>query len=413
MWQISVPFFNFLQLLALIFSHNNRVSRDLCFATINFKSSILQIMDSSTSADPFMYHSQANTDPSLNNLFDDLSDFTHTTRDAQNPFDLIDDGSGLATFTQQAQPVQHAQSQYNQAQHQTQSQSPALPQFRPSQNSFPHQYGQNAYNQQSMQNYDPALAARPTPSPGPYDQFAYHPQHMNYSRNPFDYTFNSFDQQRQSTPSQAFHPQVTGQPQAYMNMSRSPSQPQSHISQVQVGAIKQSVTAHADQFQNLNGLAPYSFQPNRSVQQGFVDPSMLGAQAQQSKSRCSTCYLPTNRTDRQSSSAASKSKCPVTLFHQGWRCSNLGSEPIEHATICTTPTNAGHEYEHSAATTATTTTTATTSLATTAKYADCIPISSAKRGCRAKRNSAREGQEGRQVHGECVRLGLRRGSGRR
>lgn len=135
------------------------------------------------------------------------------------------------------------QANLNQAQRQSQSQSPALPQFKSTQNTYaPQQYGQNVYNPQAMaqQGYDQHLLARPSHSPTPYDQYAYQ-QSMNYGQQPFNYSFNSFHAQRQPTPTQAFRPQVAQQNSNYMNSQR-PSQPQAHVSQVQVRIFSRKST---------------------------------------------------------------------------------------------------------------------------------------------------------------------------
>lgn len=180
-----------------------------------------------------------------NSADNDLSQFLHGVQDFADLHDdhhtqfdpaLFSDNS-LASFNQQSQPSRTAQSTFNQAQRQSQSQSPALPQFKPNQNTYsPQNYAQNAYNQRPIgQSFDQQLLSGPSPSPGPYEQFAYQPQHISYGQPQFDFTYNAFQQQRQSaTPSQAFRPQVSQQSQPYMNVTRPSPQPQAHIQQAQV-----------------------------------------------------------------------------------------------------------------------------------------------------------------------------------
>ncbi|KAK5937504.1 hypothetical protein PMZ80_010124 [Knufia obscura] len=213
-----------------------------------------------------MHFNNAN-DNDISQFLHGVQDFADIDGDHQTQFDpaLFSDNS-LASFPQ-PQPSQPAHSNFNQAQRQTQSQSPALPQFKPAQNTYPGQtYGQNAYNQRPMgQAFDPQLLSRPTPSPGPFDQFSYQPQHMNYGQHQFDYSHNAFQQQRQSsTPSQAFRPQVSQQSQYYMNPARPSPQPQAQTQ------IQQS------QHPNMS----YPFQQGHQTQHRFIEPSMLNAQGQ-------------------------------------------------------------------------------------------------------------------------------------
>lgn len=185
-----------------------------------------------------MQYNNNNTND-LNSFFNDVEQYAALDDGTSHQFDpaLFSENS-LAPYSQQpTQPSQAAHSTFNQGQRTSQSQSPALPPYKPAQNTFsPTQYGQNMYGQPSMgQAFDPQLLSRPTPSPGPYDQFAYPPQHMNYGQPQFDYRYNSFQPQRQTaTPTQAFRPQVNQQPQNFMNASQPSPQSQPHISQVQV-----------------------------------------------------------------------------------------------------------------------------------------------------------------------------------
>lgn len=176
-----------------------------------------------------------------NNNVDDLNTFLNSAQhyastNDDNPFDsaLFEE----AFPSQSLQPAQ--QSTFNQAQRQSQSQSPALPQFKSTQSTFTsQQYGQNVYPQGMVQQgFDQHMLARPTHSPTPYDQYPYQ-QTMNYGQQPFNYSFNSFQTQRQPTPTQAFRPQVNQQPSNYMNSPR-PPQAQAHISQIQVSACTTS-----------------------------------------------------------------------------------------------------------------------------------------------------------------------------
>lgn len=187
-------------------------------------------MDSTNGA--YSIYGNSNNVNDLTSFFDDVQSYATTNNDT--PFDsaLFEE----AFPSQPSQPVQ--QSTFNQSQRQSQSQSPALPQFKPAQNAYnPQQYPQNVYNQQSMaqQGFDQHLLARPTHSPAPFDQYAYQ-QSMGYGQQSFDYRFNSFHSQRQPTPTQAFRPQVTPQATNYMNSSR-PPQTQAHVSQIQVSLL--------------------------------------------------------------------------------------------------------------------------------------------------------------------------------
>lgn len=183
---------------------------------------------------PYMTYGNSNNVDDLSSFFDGVQ--AYATNNNDTPFDsaLFEDA-----FPSHATQQQSQQSGFNQAQRQTQSQSPALPQFKPSQNAYPaQQYGQNVYNPQAIaqQGYDQHLLARTTHSPASFDQYSYQ-QSMNYGQPNFDYRFNSFQPQtqRQSTPTQAFRPQVTHQPSNYMSASRSP-QTQAHPSQIQVSS---------------------------------------------------------------------------------------------------------------------------------------------------------------------------------
>ncbi|KAK5329047.1 hypothetical protein LTR70_000883 [Exophiala xenobiotica] len=221
-------------------------------------------MDSANGS--YMHYNNSN-DNDINQFLHGVQDFADLDGDQQTQFDpaLFAD-NGLVSFPQQAQPSRPAQSPFNQAQRQAHSQSPALPQFKPDQNTYvPQNYGSNAYNQRPMgQSFDPQLLSRPTPSPGPFDQYAYQPQHMNYGQPQFDYSYNAFQQQRQSsTPSQAFRPQVSQQAQHYMNPARPSPQPQAHMQQPQPS----------------NDMS-YPFQQIHQSQHRFVEPSMLNAQGQ-------------------------------------------------------------------------------------------------------------------------------------
>lgn len=189
------------------------------------------------------------SDNDLSQFLHGVQDFADLDGDHQTQFDpaLFSDNS-LASFSQPPQPSRPAQSTFNQAQRQSQSQSPALPQFKPSQNTYTAQnYGQNGYNQRTMgPSFDPQLLSPPTPSPGPFDQFSYQPQHMNYGQSQFDYSYNAFQQQQRqsSTPSQAFRPQVSQQPQHYLNPARPSPQPQAQMHQPQVSANKQHLKSN-------------------------------------------------------------------------------------------------------------------------------------------------------------------------
>lgn len=185
-----------------------------------------------------------------NNNVDDLSTFLNGAQQYVNNDDTVFD-QALFEHAFPSQSLQSAQqSNFNQAQRQSQSQSPALPQFKSTQNTYaPQQYGQNVYNPQALaqQGFDQHLLARPSHSPTPYDQYAYQ-QSMNYGQQPFNYSFNSFHAQRQPTPTQAFRPQVTQQNSNYMNSQR-PAQPQAHVSQIQVS--------------NCSHLSMYTLTPSR------------------------------------------------------------------------------------------------------------------------------------------------------
>lgn len=171
--------------------------------------------------------------------------FEDTSSQSFDPALFSDDG--LAQFSHQpGQPVaQNAQSNAGQVQRQAHSQSPALPQFKPSRTDSmsPAQYPQNVYNSSAINHgYNHQLLTRPTPSPGPFDQYAYQPQHMGYGQSQFNYAFNSFQPQRHgSTPTQAFRPQVVQQTSQYLNGARPAPQPQADLSQVQVTIIFISV----------------------------------------------------------------------------------------------------------------------------------------------------------------------------
>lgn len=177
-----------------------------------------------------------------NNNVDDLTSLFNSAQQYVSNDDTVFD-QALFENAFPSQSLQSAQqSTFNQAQRQSQSQSPALPQFKATQNTYPpQQYGQNVYPQaMAQQGYDQHLLPRPSHSPSPYDQYAYQ-QGMNYGQQPFNYSFNSFHAQRQPTPTQAFRPQVTQQNSAYMNQQRT-AQPNAHVSQIQVSII--TITQH-------------------------------------------------------------------------------------------------------------------------------------------------------------------------
>lgn len=217
----------------------------------------------------YMSYGNSNNVDELASFFDGVQSYASGNNDT--PFDsaLFED----AFPSQPSQPAQSTQqATYSQAQRQTQSQSPALPQFKATPNAYAtttQQYGQNVYNAQSMaqQGYDQHLLARPTHSPAPFDQYQYQ-QSMNYAQPAFDYRFNSFQPQRQSTPTQAFRPQVTNSTSNYMNTTR-PQQTQAHISQIQVShPIPPSIST--DGRQGSDGM-PYGY----GQHQRFVTPHQV------------------------------------------------------------------------------------------------------------------------------------------
>ena len=249
-----------------------------------------------TTNGPYMQYNNTNSDD-LSHFFQDVEQYASLDNNASNQFDpaLFAD-NGLASFSPQPtqQPAQTGQSNFNQAQRQTHSQSPALPQFKQTPNTYSStQYAQNAYNQQSLgQAYDPHLLARPTPSPGPFDQYSYQPQNINYGHPSFNYQFNSFQQQQQqqqqrqqsATSTQAFRPQVTQQAQSYLSTSRPSPQPQAHVSQVQVRSDRHNGSRVADNSQGANGMS-FPYQQGSQVSHRFIEPSMLNADGQVRQSK--------------------------------------------------------------------------------------------------------------------------------
>lgn len=192
-------------------------------------------MDSASGS--YMQYNNHNNDD-ISQFLNDVNDYANYDNNTSNQFDpaLFADSSST-TFPQQSNhQSQPPQSTYAQVPRQSQSQSPALPQFKPNQGALsPAQYSQNVYNQQSMGSaFDPQVLSRPSHSPGPFDQFAYQTQQLAYGQSPFDYRFNSFQQRQSATQTQAFRPQVGQQAQHYLTNSRPSSQVQPHMSQVQV-----------------------------------------------------------------------------------------------------------------------------------------------------------------------------------
>lgn len=188
-------------------------------------------MDSANGS--YSIYGNSNNVDDLSAFFDGVQSYATTNNDTSFDPALFEE----AFPSQPSQSVQ--QSTFNQNQRQTQSQSPALPQFKPAQNAYPtQQYNQNVYNPQSMtqQGFDQHLLTRPTHSPAPFDQYANYQQPMNYGQQSFDYRFNSFHAQRQPTPTQAFRPQITPQTSNYLSQPRQP-QTQAHVSQVQVSFL--------------------------------------------------------------------------------------------------------------------------------------------------------------------------------
>lgn len=188
-------------------------------------------MDSTN--DSYMSFHSSNNNVDINQFLNGVQDFANFQDDTQglDPA-LFDIGTGDSGefHPQQGQSAQANHANYNQAQRQTQSQSPALPSFKSAQNTFStHPYGQSLYDQRSMAHpaFDSHLAARPSASPQPFDPF-----NVNYNQQFADPRYNNFTTQRQSTPTQPFRPQVN--PTHYMNLSNPSSRPQPHISQIQV-----------------------------------------------------------------------------------------------------------------------------------------------------------------------------------
>lgn len=216
-----------------------------------------------------------------NNNVDDLNPFFNGPQQYANNEDTVFD-QALFENAFPSQSLQSAQqSNFNQVQRQTQSQSPALPQFKTTQNTYaPHQYSQNAYNPQTMapQGYDQHLLPRTSHSPTPYDQYAY-PQPMGYGQQPFNYSFNSFHTQRQPTPTQAFRPQVAQQNPTYLTQQR-PPQPSAHVSQIQVSTSSRFWQFRSNLSKGTNAM-PYSYaQPQR-----YVTPGMLNNEHQMYRSK--------------------------------------------------------------------------------------------------------------------------------
>lgn len=198
-----------------------------------------------------------------NNNVDDLSSFFEGAQAYASTSEPFDSALFEEAYPSQSLPSAQ-QSTFNQAQRQTQSQSPALPQFKPTQNTYaPHQYGQNVYNPQAMsqQGFDQHLLSRPSHSPAPFDQYAYQ-QSMAYPQQSFNYAYNSFNPTRQQTPTQAFRPQVNGQTPGYMNAAR-PPQTQAHVSQVQVRC--QSLAKILKLIRDRAPMASLTHISNRSV----------------------------------------------------------------------------------------------------------------------------------------------------
>ena len=169
----------------------------------------------------------------MNTFLQDVEQYSAIDNHSSTQFDpALFAENGLASYNQQPNQStqQPSQPAYNQSQQPPQSQSPALNQFKQSQPLYNGpQYGQNIYGQQGLQSYDSNLLSRPTPSPGPFDQYGFQHQQINYGHPSFDYRFNSFQPQRQaSTPSQPFRPQVNQNAQQYINGSGASLQAQGH-----------------------------------------------------------------------------------------------------------------------------------------------------------------------------------------
>lgn len=228
----------------------------------------------SASGSYMQYNNNLNdNDAGYGSLFPGIEQYASLDDTSSHGFDpaLFTD-EGLASFSNQPaqQPTQNAQPTFNQAQRQTQSQSPALPQFKSSRpdTMSPAQYGQSVYSNSTMNHsYNSQLLARPTPSPGPFDQYNFQPQHISYGQPQFNYAYNSFQSQRQgSTPSQAFRPQVLQQSQQYLSGNRPSPQPQAHLSQIQVLPASSDPRPNANTLQSTNGMS-YPYQQSSSMQQ--------------------------------------------------------------------------------------------------------------------------------------------------
>jgi len=157
-------------------------------------------------------------------------------------------------FTQPSHPLASAYNQHASRQ----SDSPALPQYNPQQNAFTHsQYSQPLYQSRphsTQPSFDPQYLNRPSPSPGPFEQYNYH---SNIHHPAQGYNLGSLPQRQASATPQTY-PQRQSQPyHPYMNFSARPSQlPPPHTT---------------DSF--FNSFEQHQQQPTNN----YVNPSLLTA----------------------------------------------------------------------------------------------------------------------------------------
>lgn len=191
------------------------------------------------------------------------------------------EGSDLnAPYTNRA-PGPPPNSAYTQrAQAVPQSQSPALPHFTPSLAPYSgQQYGSHGRpaslheQRPSASPFDNSILSRPTPSPGPYDQYPFRQtsEYSNHQQTTFDPRFNSFSEPGRTqspTPLQAFR----GQTSQNTNQPGSISRGQQH--QYMHPQVSPSRTAMPPPLTQMQGahLINYAY-PNHAS----INPSMLTA----------------------------------------------------------------------------------------------------------------------------------------
>ena len=186
---------------------------------------------------------------------DDFNDWFHP-----DLFDNQDDTPSEQQQQQQRQP-QNFQSAFN-AQASRQSQSPALPAYNPTQQTFtqPQQYhpqttfDPRTYQHQHQQSFDPRLyPQRPSQSPAPMEPYSF--QNTSYPPQNYQQQQMNFQQRPSATPTPSYSQQPSYSPYGSFD-----SRPQLHMP---------TQTSYLRQFQNP--------EQSQKPSQNFVNPNMLNA----------------------------------------------------------------------------------------------------------------------------------------